>query len=79
MTLRAADEAGTESLKEHLEGPTALTFVNVRCCESTYLFPHLRPLGASSVFAPIDVVPRVDSALLVPYWMRLTVPLAMST
>src|SRR5262245_8974914 len=27
LTLRAADEAGTESLKEHLEGPTALTFV----------------------------------------------------
>jgi large subunit ribosomal protein L10 len=28
LTLRAADAAGTESLKEHLEGPTALTFVN---------------------------------------------------
>src|SRR4051794_8707476 len=28
LTLRAADEAGTESLKEYLEGPTALTFVN---------------------------------------------------
>jgi large subunit ribosomal protein L10 len=28
LTLRAADEAGTESIKEHLEGPTALTFVN---------------------------------------------------
>jgi large subunit ribosomal protein L10 len=27
LTLRAADEAGTESLKDHLEGPTALTFV----------------------------------------------------
>jgi large subunit ribosomal protein L10 len=27
LTLRAADEAGTESLKEFLEGPTALTFV----------------------------------------------------
>ena len=27
LTLRAADEAGTESLKEHLEGPTALTLV----------------------------------------------------
>jgi large subunit ribosomal protein L10 len=27
LTLRAADEAGTESIKEHLEGPTALTFV----------------------------------------------------
>jgi large subunit ribosomal protein L10 len=27
LTLRAADEAGTESLKEHLEGPTALAFV----------------------------------------------------
>jgi large subunit ribosomal protein L10 len=27
LTLRAADEAGTEGLKEHLEGPTALTFV----------------------------------------------------
>ena len=27
LTLRAADEAGTEDLKEHLEGPTALTFV----------------------------------------------------
>jgi large subunit ribosomal protein L10 len=27
LTLRAADEAGTESLKEYLEGPTALTFV----------------------------------------------------
>jgi large subunit ribosomal protein L10 len=27
LTLRAADEAGTETLKEHLEGPTALTFV----------------------------------------------------
>jgi large subunit ribosomal protein L10 len=27
LTLRAADEAGTESLKEHLAGPTALTFV----------------------------------------------------
>ncbi len=27
LTLRAADAAGTESLKEHLEGPTALTFV----------------------------------------------------
>src|SRR3954449_2725588 len=28
LTLRAADDAGTESLKEYLEGPTALTFVN---------------------------------------------------
>jgi large subunit ribosomal protein L10 len=28
LTLRAADEAGTESLKDYLEGPTALTFVN---------------------------------------------------
>jgi large subunit ribosomal protein L10 len=27
LTLRAADEAGTESLKDYLEGPTALTFV----------------------------------------------------
>jgi len=27
LTLRAADEAGTEGIKEHLEGPTALTFV----------------------------------------------------
>jgi large subunit ribosomal protein L10 len=27
LTLRAVDEAGTDSLKEHLEGPTALTFV----------------------------------------------------
>ena len=27
LTLRAADQAGTESLKEYLEGPTALTFV----------------------------------------------------
>jgi large subunit ribosomal protein L10 len=27
LTLRAADEAGTESIKEHLEGPTALAFV----------------------------------------------------
>jgi large subunit ribosomal protein L10 len=27
LTLRAADEAGTESLKEYLQGPTALTFV----------------------------------------------------
>ncbi len=27
LTLRAADEAGAESLKEYLEGPTALTFV----------------------------------------------------
>jgi large subunit ribosomal protein L10 len=27
LTLRAADEAGTEVLKEYLEGPTALTFV----------------------------------------------------
>jgi large subunit ribosomal protein L10 len=27
LTLRAAEAAGTESLKEHLEGPTALTFV----------------------------------------------------
>jgi large subunit ribosomal protein L10 len=27
LTLRAADEAGTDSLKEHLEGPTALAFV----------------------------------------------------
>jgi large subunit ribosomal protein L10 len=27
LTLRAADAAGTETLKEHLEGPTALTFV----------------------------------------------------
>jgi large subunit ribosomal protein L10 len=27
LTLRAADDAGTESLKEHLEGPTALAFV----------------------------------------------------
>jgi large subunit ribosomal protein L10 len=28
LTLRAADEAGTGALKEHLEGPTALAFVN---------------------------------------------------
>jgi large subunit ribosomal protein L10 len=28
LTLRAADQAGTETLKEHLEGPTALTFVD---------------------------------------------------
>jgi large subunit ribosomal protein L10 len=28
LTLRAADAAGTETLKEHLEGPTALAFVN---------------------------------------------------
>jgi large subunit ribosomal protein L10 len=27
LTLRAADQAGTESLKEYLEGPTALAFV----------------------------------------------------
>src|SRR5215470_2219542 len=27
LTLLAAEEAGTESLKEHLAGPTALTFV----------------------------------------------------
>lgn len=27
LTLRAADKAGAESLKEHLEGPTALTLV----------------------------------------------------
>jgi large subunit ribosomal protein L10 len=27
LTLRAAEEAGTDSLKEYLEGPTALTFV----------------------------------------------------
>ena len=27
LTLRAADEAGTDAIKEHLEGPTALTFV----------------------------------------------------
>src|SRR5262245_52059333 len=27
LTLRAAEQAGTESLKDHLEGPTALTFV----------------------------------------------------
>jgi large subunit ribosomal protein L10 len=27
LTLRAADEAGTESIKEYLQGPTALTFV----------------------------------------------------
>jgi large subunit ribosomal protein L10 len=27
LTLRAADEAGTDALKEHLEGPTALAFV----------------------------------------------------
>lgn len=27
LTLRAADQAGAESLKEHLEGPTALTLV----------------------------------------------------
>jgi large subunit ribosomal protein L10 len=27
LTLRAADTAGTEELKEHLEGPTALAFV----------------------------------------------------
>jgi large subunit ribosomal protein L10 len=27
LTLRAADEAGTDTLKEYLEGPTALTFV----------------------------------------------------
>ncbi len=27
LTLRAADEAGTEGLKEYLQGPTALTFV----------------------------------------------------
>jgi large subunit ribosomal protein L10 len=27
LTLRAADAAGTEALKEHLEGPTALAFV----------------------------------------------------
>jgi large subunit ribosomal protein L10 len=27
LTLRAADAAGTETLKEHLEGPTALAFV----------------------------------------------------
>jgi large subunit ribosomal protein L10 len=27
LTLRAADEAGTESLKEYLQGPTALAFV----------------------------------------------------
>jgi large subunit ribosomal protein L10 len=28
LTLRAADQAGTETLKEYLEGPTALTFVD---------------------------------------------------
>src|SRR5262245_51639948 len=28
LTLRAVDAAGTAPLKEHLEGPTALTFVN---------------------------------------------------
>jgi large subunit ribosomal protein L10 len=27
LTLRAADTAGTETIKEHLEGPTALAFV----------------------------------------------------
>lgn len=27
LTLRAADAAGTETIKEHLEGPTALAFV----------------------------------------------------
>jgi large subunit ribosomal protein L10 len=27
LTLRAADEAGTDSIKEYLEGPTALAFV----------------------------------------------------
>ena len=27
LTLRAADDAGTEGIKEYLEGPTALTFV----------------------------------------------------
>src|SRR5262245_48915477 len=27
LTLRAADAAGTEAIKEYLEGPTALTFV----------------------------------------------------
>ncbi len=27
LTLRAADDAGTEEIKEHLSGPTALTFV----------------------------------------------------
>jgi large subunit ribosomal protein L10 len=27
LTLRAADAAGTEAIKEHLEGPTALAFV----------------------------------------------------
>jgi large subunit ribosomal protein L10 len=27
LTLRAADQAGAETLKEHLEGPTALAFV----------------------------------------------------
>jgi len=27
LTLRAADEAGTEGIKDYLEGPTALTFV----------------------------------------------------
>jgi len=27
LTLRAADDAGTEALKDYLEGPTALTFV----------------------------------------------------
>src|ERR671919_1866116 len=27
LTLRAADEAGTETLKDYLEGPTALAFV----------------------------------------------------
>ncbi len=28
LTLRAADQAGVESLKEFLEGPTAFTFVS---------------------------------------------------
>lgn len=28
LTLRAADQAGAETLKEYLEGPTALTFVD---------------------------------------------------
>ena len=28
LTLRAADTAGTETIKEHLEGPTALALVN---------------------------------------------------
>ena len=28
LTLRAADQAGVEEIKEHLEGPTAIAFVN---------------------------------------------------